>query len=371
MWTFLILFLTVYTTMHAVFHYRVRVLFGDRNLLLGLWLAFLGLMVLAPVVCRVLERLGHDLAARTLAYVGYTWMGFVFLGFWAAIAVGIVNGGAWTLNRLLGVHLNALPGRGAALAVIAVAGALTAYGALEAGRIRIERIQVPTDKLPPGHHRLVVAQISDVHLGLVGREARLRKILEAARSVSPDLLVSTGDLVDGATHSLEHLLPLFQSFQPPLGKVAIVGNHEYYAGIEAAVDLTRRAGFTVLRDQAVTVGSLLNVVGSDDTWRNRPERETQLLRSVPQSLFTLYLKHRPQVCPETVGLFDLQLSGHTHRGQIFPFTLFVALMYRYQNGTYDLGGGSLLHTNRGTGTWGPPIRVLAPPELTVIEIVRK
>ncbi|SHE69292.1 hypothetical protein SAMN02745206_00684 [Desulfacinum infernum DSM 9756] len=371
MWTFLILFLTVYTTMHAVFYHRVRILFGDRKLLLGLWVAFLVVMVLAPVLCRVLERLGHELTARALAYVGYTWMGFLFLGFWASVAVGVVNGGAWTLNRLAGTQVPALPGRTAALAVIAVAGVLTLYGAFEASRIRIERIQVASHKLPPGRDRIVVAQISDVHLGLVGREARLRKILDAARSVQPDLLVSTGDLVDGATHSLEHLLPLFQSFEPPLGKVAIVGNHEYYAGIEASMDLTRRAGFTVLRDQAVTVGDVLNVAGSDDTWKNRPERETRLLRSVPPSLFTLYLKHRPQVCPETVGLFDLQLSGHTHRGQIFPFTLFVALQYRYQNGTYDLGRGSLLHTNRGTGTWGPPIRVLSPPELTVIEIVRK
>jgi hypothetical protein len=271
----------------------------------------------------------------------------------------------------MGTQLAALPGRPAALAVVAVAGVVTLYGALEASRIRIERIQVATEKLPPGRDRLVVAQISDVHLGLVGREARLRKILDAARSVQPDLLVSTGDLVDGATHSLEHLLPLFQSFEPPLGKVAIVGNHEYYAGIEASMDLTRRAGFTVLRDDAVTVADTLNVVGSDDTWRDRPELETRLLRSVPGSLFTLYLKHRPQICPETLGLFDLQLSGHTHRGQIFPFTLFVALQYRYQNGTYDLGRGSLLHTSRGTGTWGPPIRVLSPPELTVIEIVRK
>jgi predicted MPP superfamily phosphohydrolase len=77
------------------------------------------------------------------------------------------------------------------------------------------------------------------------------------------------------------------------------------------------------------------------------------------------------VCPETVGLFDLQLSGHTHRGQIFPFSLFVALMYPLFNGTHDMGEGSVLHTSRGTGTWGPPIRVLAPPEITVIEIVRK
>ncbi len=371
MWTFLLLFLTVYTSMHAVFYYRVHGLFGDRKGVLLAFTIFLACMILAPVLCRLLERSGWETQARLLAHVGYPWMGFLFLAFWCSVVVGAVNAVLWGLHRTAGLDLPRIPEKPAALAVLITAGLLTLYGAFEARSLRVERIRLETEKLPSHVPRLVIAQISDVHLGLNGREARAARILQAVRAVNPDLLISTGDLVDGAPHSLEPLLALFQDLRPPLGKVAIVGNHEYYVGIHGAMDWTRRAGFTLLRDNATTLAGAVHVVGVDDTWKDRPDVESGLLRSAPDGLFTLYLKHRPQVCPETVGLFDLQLSGHTHRGQIFPFSLFVGLIYPFFNGTYDVGKGSVLHTSRGTGTWGPPIRVLAPPEITVFEIVRK
>ncbi|MEJ5365059.1 MAG: metallophosphoesterase [Desulfosoma sp.] len=371
MWTFLLLFLTVYTSMHAVFYYRVHVLFGERKGMALAFTVFLGLMILSPVLCRLLERTGWETQARVLAHVGYPWMGFLFLAFWCSVLVGAVNAVLWGLHRYAGLNMVRIPEKPAAVAVLVAAGILTLYGAFEAWNIRVERIRLETEKLPPHVPRLVVAQISDVHLGLNGREGRAERILRAVRAAEPDLLVSTGDLVDGAPHSLEPLLPLFQSVQPKLGKVAVVGNHEYYVGLQGAMDWTRRAGFMLLKDNGTTLAGILNVAGVDDTWKDRPDIESGLLRSLPDELFTLYLKHRPQVCPETVGLFDLQLSGHTHRGQIFPFSLFVALMYPFFNGTYDMGEGSVLHTSRGTGTWGPPIRLLAPPEITVFEIVRK
>lgn len=371
MWTFLLVFLTVYTTMHAVFLYRVHTLFGDRKGWLAAFVVFLFFMVLAPVVCRLLERLGWETQARLVAHVGYPWMGFLFLAFWSSVLIGMANGFLGILHRYHLTHLARIPDKAAAVSVVVVAAVLTLYGGLEAQNIQIERLRVETNKLPPHLPRLVVAQISDVHLGLNGREARADRILRALQALNPDLVISTGDLVDGAPHSLEPLLPMFQKLQPPLGKVAIVGNHEYYVGLHGAMDWTRRAGFMLLKDNGTTVAGALNIVGVDDTWKDRPEIETRLLKNFSNGLFTLYLKHRPQVCPETTGLFDIQLSGHTHRGQIFPFTLFVALMYPFYNGTYELDRGSLLHTSRGTGTWGPPIRLLAPPEITVLEIVRQ
>ncbi|ROQ89916.1 metallophosphoesterase [Desulfosoma caldarium] len=369
--TFLLVFLTVYSTMHAVFLYRVHGLFEGRQ---GWWAAFLvfcAFMVLAPILCRVLERTGWEVPARLVAYVGYPWMGFLFLAFWLSLLVGAVNGLLWLLHRFSGLGTAGLSGKPTALGVILVAAVVSLYAAWEAHDVRIERVRLHTDKLPPHVPRLVVAQISDVHLGLNGRQALSERIVRTLRHIAPDLVVSTGDLVDGRTHALEPLLPLWQDLQPPLGKVAIVGNHEYYVGLQDAMDWTRRAGFVLLRDEATTLAGLVNVVGVDDSWKDRPETESRLLQSAANGLLTLYLKHRPQICPETLGLFDLQLSGHTHRGQIFPFTLFVALMYPFFNGTYELEKGSALHTSRGTGTWGPPMRLLAPPEITVLEFVRR
>lgn len=369
--TFLFAFLTVYTTMHAVFLYRVHGLFSGRK---GWWtalLVFCAFMVLVPMLCRVLERTGWEMPARLLAYVGYPWMGFLFLAFWLSLIVGAVNAVLWLLHRFAGLGTGSLLDTPTALGVIVAAAVLSFYAVWEAQHLRIERVRVPTEKLPAHVPRLVVAQISDVHLALNGGHARSERIVRVLREIAPDLVISTGDLVDGRPHALEPLLPVWQNLKPPMGKVAIVGNHEYYVGLPEAMDWTRRAGFVSLRDNAMTLGGLLNVVGVDDTWKDRPETESRLLQSAANGLLTLYLKHRPQICPDTLGLFDVQLSGHTHRGQIFPFTLFVAMIYPFFNGTYTLDKGSILHTSRGTGTWGPPMRLLAPPEITVLEFVRK
>jgi len=126
----------------------------------------------------------------------------------------------------------------------------------------------------------------------------------------------------------------------------------------------------ILRGKAVTVEGVLNIVGVDDPTGGSVADEAQLLTSVRNGLFTLLLKHRPEIDDPSRGLFDLQLSGHTHRGQIFPFRFFTGMVYPLQDGLHDLGEGSYLYASRGTGTWGPPIRVLSPPEVTMIELIR-
>jgi predicted MPP superfamily phosphohydrolase len=213
-----------------------------------------------------------------------------------------------------------------------------------------------------------------MHLGLIVRKHRLEKIVEAMRAEEPDIVVSTGDLVDGQINDLPGLAELLRSIKPPLGKYAITGNHEFYAGKQALV-FTEQAGFTILRGKAVNVEGTLNIAGVDDPTGGRyyglPKDgvEKKLLEGLQQEEFTLLLKHRPDVSKDTVGLFDLQLSGHTHRGQIFPFRFLTRIFYRHVSGFYKLSGNSDIYVSRGTGTWGPPIRVLAPPEVTVIELL--
>ena len=119
----------------------------------------------------------------------------------------------------------------------------------------------------------------------------------------------------------------------------------------------------------------MRIVGVDDEagrqFGDQPENpERTLFGDVRSPLFTLYLRHRPETSPERAGKFDLQLSGHTHRGQLFPFRWFVKLRFPFLAGLYDLPGGGQLYTSRGTGTWGPRMRFLSPPEVTIIDVVR-
>ena len=214
-------------------------------------------------------------------------------------------------------------------------------------------------------------QVSDLHLGLLNREGALKRVVSRLKELEPDLLVATGDMVDAQLDHLDGLSDLWGEINPPLGKFAVTGNHEVYAGLGQSLEFLRGSGFTVLRNESRDVGDILTLAGvDDDQVRSSPTDESGLLGSRPQGFFTVLLKHRPSVSPGALGRFDLQLSGHTHLGQIFPFRFLTGLQYPRQNGLYDLPGGAKLYTSRGTGTWGPPMRVLAPPELTVFEVRR-
>jgi hypothetical protein len=248
------------------------------------------------------------------------------------------------------------------------------FGFFQALNIRTERIAIQTAKIPRDIGRVRIVQISDVHLGLIVRQNRLAKILECVNAAHPDLLVSTGDLVDGQLNELEGLAEQIRKVRAPLGKYAVTGNHEFYAGIGTALKFTQEAGFTMLRERGLTVSGVLNLAGVDDPAGNRfgtgrKVSEKALLAELPRSAFTVLLKHRPLPDDESGGLFDLQLSGHTHKGQIFPFTVLIDSMYPKSAGLLELGAGARLYVSRGSGTWGPPIRFLSAPEVTVIDLI--
>lgn len=370
---FLLYFFLIYGTMHAVLWLRFRPLLPAGrayHLLLGLF--FLA-MILAPVASRLIER-GHgpQWIAATLAWIGYCWMGLAGLGFGNALISWLIQGLAWLAGRLGWLIVPAGLGRGLAWLALVAALITAGYGVMEARTLTLERLTLESPKLPPERPRLVIAQVSDVHLGLIHGQRSLRRIVEAIESAQPDLVVSTGDLVDGNLFMEDGLSELWARLKPPLGKYAITGNHELYAGLGQALAFLERSGFTVLRNQAATVAGALRVVGVDDpVIPGPPPGEATLLGQAPPGLFTVLLKHRPTVEEGSLGLFDLQLSGHTHRGQVYPFNYLTGAIYPMQEGLHRLAGGSALYTSRGTGTWGPPMRVAAPPEVTIIEIVRK
>jgi hypothetical protein len=159
------------------------------------------------------------------------------------------------------------------------------------------------------------------------------------------------------------------------GKFAVTGNHEYYAGLDQALEFTRKAGFTMLRNQSVTLPAGITISGVDDPagrGRGLPAvapSELQILSFLSPQQFQLLLKHRPLIAESGTSHFDLQLSGHVHKGQIFPFNLLVRMKFPIPCGTTTTRNGSTIHVSRGSGTWGPPMRLFAPPEVTVIDII--
>lgn len=327
-------------------------------------LAFWGaIMTFAPVINWFLGKQHWHTAFALSSWAAYTWMGYLFLFCCIALVFDLGNGTA----ALLGYHWR--PGGLTALLCIAVpALALAGYGMFEARQVSVRELTIKTPKLPSG--RVTIAQISDLHLGAMLGGEFLDHIIAQLREARPDIIVATGDVLDGQGDNLEELAQRLLALKPPQGAYAVIGNHEYFAGLDTSLRFFRSAGFTVLRGESVQAGGVI-LAGVDDPTTGEQAREIsantrRALAAARQNSFIVLLKHQPVVDNDIP--FDLQLSGHVHGGQIFPFGILTLLTYGVLGGSVDLPGGRMMYVNRGAGTWGPPMRLLAPPEITLITI---
>ncbi|MEK6527758.1 MAG: metallophosphoesterase [Nitrospirota bacterium] len=362
--------------MHLYTFLKARNAFNPGTTASAILILFMLTMMFAPFIVRLSEKNGFDISARIMSYIGYTWMGLIFLFFTSSIALDffriIVNTAEFITKKNF-YYLKPAAGFSFSAAFL-LAALISIYGYFEADNIRTEKLIIKTSKLSEQTGNLRIVQISDIHIGLIVREERLKKILTEVRTANPDILVSTGDLVDGQINNLTGFSEFFREINPRYGKFAITGNHEFYAGLSQSLDFTGKAGFTILRGQVISIDGLINIAGVDDpAGRNysllKGASEKELLSQSSGKNFTLLLKHRPVVDSDSIGLFDLQLSGHSHKGQIFPFSLITKFYYAANAGYSSLTNNSHLYVSRGAGTWGPPIRFLSPPEITVIDVV--
>ncbi len=372
---FLIFYFFVYGGAHLYFTLKLRQAFQlsfQGKLLSGTLTAVL---FIAPLMARFLEKRGFEESAGVAAQAGYWWMGLLFLFVTAALLLDLLHLLSLISSKLLKrrplIRTNSF-----AMFVIPACYALLIgiYGWNEANNIRTEHLTLSSRKIPAGSGKIRIALISDLHIGQIMSERRVNDVIVAVKAAAPDLLLSAGDLVDGHQRHFLGMDRLFQEINPQLGKIAIPGNHEYYVGIEESQKFMRSAGFRVLRDENLDIGNYLTITGIDDPARNREQKhdgdiEAQLLRSARADRYHLLLKHRPVLEKASAGQFDLQLSGHVHKGQIFPFNLLTWLSFPVKAGLTSLGESSAIYVSRGTGVWGPPIRFLAPPEITVIDLV--
>lgn len=362
MLTFLSVALLIYGSMHLYALGKVWMAF-PHSFGLGLALTLAGIaLTCSPLLVWYLERQSWHRTTVATAWVSYTWMGYLFL----FLCIGVVFDLSHALATLL--HFNwPLSGALTFSAVSLLALAMLGYGFIEARQIQVKEINITTPKLAAG--RVTIAQISDLHLGIMQGDEFLERVLSKLRELKPDILVATGDIVDGQGDNLAALARHFQTYTPPLGAYAVTGNHEYYAGLENSLNFLRNAGFTVLRGESVQAGGIM-LAGVDDPSAMSTGQQTELdtrkaLAAVTAHDFIVLLKHQP-VIDNTP--FDLQLSGHIHGGQIFPFVYLTRLTYHVHSGLTELADGRRLYVSRGAGTWGPPIRLFAPPEITLISI---
>jgi predicted MPP superfamily phosphohydrolase len=245
-------------------------------------------------------------------------------------------------------------------------------------RAAVKNVDIPIDNLPAALHGFTIVQISDIHVGPTIKRHYLEKIVDAVNGLEPDLIAVTGDVVDGSVSALSaHTLPLAQ-LKARHGAFLVTGNHEYYAGADKWIVEFRRLGLKVLMNEHVVVehdGARAVVAGVTDYGAGSfdPAHRSDPAASIhgaPADIpFRLLLAHQPRSAPAAAAAgFTLQLSGHTHGGQFLPWNFFVRLQQPFVAGLEKLNG-LWIYTSRGTGYWGPPLRLAAPSEITRLRLV--
>jgi len=362
---FIAIVLSIWAAMHGYVFWRLASLpwVGDHITPRGLIWTAVGLAASFPLA-RLLNARRLAALGRPLEVFAANWVGVLFLLVAALGTVDVLTAGGWLFARWVPEIRGAAVGAALLLSVV---------GLVQGARPPVvTEHEIRLAGLPGERDRLVLVAISDLHLGVLIGEAWLRRLIARLNELKPDALAIVGDLVDSEVGALEPLLPVLRTLRAPLGVWAVTGNHEYYAGLDRSVALLEAAGYTVLRDRAAEIAPGLVIAGVDDLGARRQfarnDRAMDLALAGRPAGAAVLLSHSP-VQAETAAArgVGLMLSGHTHSGQVWPFNYLVRLSTPYVGGHYEVGGMRLI-VGRGTGTWGPRMRLWRRSEILRITL---
>ncbi|MEE3331459.1 MAG: metallophosphoesterase [Myxococcota bacterium] len=331
-------------------------------------LIWLGLA--AIVVHPIAERLLPRAIGRWISLVGTTWMGIVF---WLLLALAISDLFLAVGDELgftgIGVE------RARAVGVAVLVAAAVVMGGYNAWRgPRDVRVEIELARWPLALDGYRIAQISDIHIGPALGRRFARELTRRVNALDADLVAVTGDLVDGRAHHLQDEVEPFAELRSRDGVFFVTGNHDHYSGANDWVDRVDELGMRALRNTSLRIergAAGFTLAGVDDHRSKMMPGEggedlNCALDSISSDDATVLLAHDPSTFKRAHAMgIDLQLSGHTHGGQIWPFEYFVRLAVPFVAGRYRLGEAEL-YVSRGTGFWGPPLRLFAPAEITEI-----
>jgi hypothetical protein len=380
---FLLVVLSVVTGVHLYFWAR---LVRDTDLPppYRAWVtgAIVALAACLPLPFLVARRLSPDWA-RFVVWPAYVWMGFMFLLFSALVTLDVVRlfthtasrlaaGGALDaerrtfLARLLGVLAGGTAG---------IAGALAVGRGLAAPVVK--EVAVRLRRLPRASHGTTIVQLTDVHVGPTIGRAFVEDVVRRTNALAPDLVVITGDLVDGSVEALWDAVSALGKLRARHGVFFVTGNHEYFSGVRPWIAALERLGIRVLQNERVAIGDPeggFDLAGVHDFSAARfdaglgPDLPTALAGRDPSRELVL-LAHQPKAIREAAQLgVGLQISGHTHGGQIWPFGYLVRLAQPFVLGLHRQGD-TQIYVSAGTAYWGPPMRLGTQGEITKITLL--
>ncbi|MCT4646136.1 MAG: metallophosphoesterase [Carboxylicivirga sp.] len=333
-------------------------------------------LVLAYPAGRFLERIWYSPLSNTLHWIGAFWFAgmlyFTLLIFSA------------DLVRIANSFLNFLPKQGTeayfhlkqytGIGIFSIGTLVILGGFLNAWHPKINRFDLSVDKAVEGKKQLKIVAASDIHLGTIIGPRKTRKLVETINQLKPDIILFAGDVVDEDVGPVirQNLGESLRQLSAPLGVYASTGNHEYIGGADRSVKYLEEHGLTVLRDTTTLVNQQFYVVGREDRDKSRvngPRKEVeQLIQNLDSQKPIIILDHQPYHLDQAANAgIDLQISGHTHHGQLWPFGYITQRIFEVSRG-YLQKGSSHFIVSTGFGTWGPPVRTGNRPEILEVTL---
>ncbi len=381
---FFIVALTVFLLMHGYVGWRIIPTFNLSPISSFTAYAitfFLGFLPLLPIILRINGY--ESKIIDKISLIGYTSLGFFTLSFTFLLAkdilfqlVSFINN-IFNDQQIVDESKRDFIKKSVSIGIIGLTGSATAYGFYKARKgPRVIKENIFLKNLPSEFENYKIAQISDLHVGPTIKRPYVEKVFDTIANVNPDMLAVTGDLVDGSVENLRSDLEPFKDMIARDGTFFVTGNHEYYSGVDRWLDETDRLGMTNLINSKTIIekqGSEICIAGITDF---RAHQIKKSHRSNPKSALNNIRKNVPKIVlahqPNSIFSVhdagaDLQLSGHTHGGQFVPFNFPTKLANAYLSGLYD-HEGTQIYVNRGTGYWGPPLRLGIPSEVTEITL---
>lgn len=370
-----ILFYGTFFTLYGAIN--LYIFFGCRRGLLPGWgssrgYLFLFLFLAASFILgRSLENYWISPVSQVLIWIGSFWfaaMLYLFLGF---LVLDLLRVGWAVLGGGLPLKAERLARAGLGLATLG----MILAGYLNGLSPRLTTLEISLTGGNPQTKGMEILVASDIHLGTIVGEKRLSALCRATEELRPDLLLLPGDILDEDPQTImrDSVGDLLRSLKAKHGVFAVTGNHEYIGGVERACRYLEEHGIRVLRDQAVVISGLFHLVGREDrsinrfTGKNRKSL-AELLAPLDRSLPVILIDHQPfQLEEASQAGVALQLSGHTHHGQLWPLNLVTSLVYELSWG-YLKKGNTHFYVSSGYGTWGPPVRIGNHPEMVHIRL---
>lgn len=361
---FIIIFITIVAFVLALVHIAVYemvvTLFAITSIY---WLVVLRLvftiLCLSFITASILSNIYDTVSTRAIYRFAAVWLGFVVITFLSSIlySLAVLIGGSkveWTI--IFGFTL---------LGITLITGI---YGLINARHVVVTRKTIILPNLPETWKGKMAVMVSDLHLGHVRGAAFASKVVETIGSLHPDIIFIAGDLYDGVKVDESTIILPFALLRPSLGIYFVTGNHEEFRSNERFVHAIRKTGIRVLMNEIVNVNGL-QVIGVDDHDSNNPDTFAKILSEIGIDRFapSILIKHQPTLLDVALKAgVSLQLSGHTHHAQMWPFTYIARWIYK----GYDYGlhrfGSMQVYTSSGVGTWGPPMRIGTKAEIVAM-----